>query len=312
MQFAGWLCRFAAFWCLLEAFNVGGSVEQRAARARRQRDRRAGAVHARRRGRAAGAAGEGLRLRRDRRGVLGRPADRDRGADLRASASASVVWIFRFSSFKEVIARGPRAARGGEGRGSGRRDPAAPPSSRIDGAALLAFLALRAVPGVEECRRPYRRAAAPHGAASRRCAGRGGMRVELRPRRSRATRTRRLAQLPELLDLDAPVGGDRGRASARPAASFTPGTRVPGCVERRRDRRPGRARRSRSRCARRARTRAGSSRRRASRCARPRGTITHLFPTLEAIAARARQRVRDAGARAARRCARSPARRSTA
>ena len=26
VQFAGWLCRFAAFWCLLEAFNVGGSV----------------------------------------------------------------------------------------------------------------------------------------------------------------------------------------------------------------------------------------------------------------------------------------------
>jgi uncharacterized membrane protein YbhN (UPF0104 family) len=26
VQFAGWLCRFGAFWCLLEAFNVGGSV----------------------------------------------------------------------------------------------------------------------------------------------------------------------------------------------------------------------------------------------------------------------------------------------
>jgi uncharacterized protein (TIRG00374 family) len=26
-QFAGWLFRFAAFWCLLEAFGVGGSVE---------------------------------------------------------------------------------------------------------------------------------------------------------------------------------------------------------------------------------------------------------------------------------------------
>src|SRR3954449_9383532 len=26
VQFAGWLCRFAAFWCLLEAFHVGGSV----------------------------------------------------------------------------------------------------------------------------------------------------------------------------------------------------------------------------------------------------------------------------------------------
>ena len=27
MQFAGWLFRFAAFWSLLEAFNVGGSVK---------------------------------------------------------------------------------------------------------------------------------------------------------------------------------------------------------------------------------------------------------------------------------------------
>src|SRR4051812_23878683 len=26
VQFAGWLCRFSAFWCLLEAFHVGGSV----------------------------------------------------------------------------------------------------------------------------------------------------------------------------------------------------------------------------------------------------------------------------------------------
>src|SRR5689334_3139348 len=26
VQFAGWLCRFGAFWCLLEAFHVGGSV----------------------------------------------------------------------------------------------------------------------------------------------------------------------------------------------------------------------------------------------------------------------------------------------
>ena len=27
IQFAGWLCRFAAFWFLLEAFNIGGSVK---------------------------------------------------------------------------------------------------------------------------------------------------------------------------------------------------------------------------------------------------------------------------------------------
>ena len=27
MQFAGWLFRFTAFWFLLEAFNIGGSVK---------------------------------------------------------------------------------------------------------------------------------------------------------------------------------------------------------------------------------------------------------------------------------------------
>jgi len=27
VQFAGWLFRFAAFWCLLDAFNIGGSVQ---------------------------------------------------------------------------------------------------------------------------------------------------------------------------------------------------------------------------------------------------------------------------------------------
>ena len=73
VQFAGWLCRFAAFWCLLEAFNVGGSVGNvllvlgvNAVAALRP-------VHARRRGRAAGAAGEGVRL-------AARPSPRTRSA----------------------------------------------------------------------------------------------------------------------------------------------------------------------------------------------------------------------------------------
>ena len=34
VQLGGWCFRFAAFWMLLEAFNVGGSVEERPARAR--------------------------------------------------------------------------------------------------------------------------------------------------------------------------------------------------------------------------------------------------------------------------------------
>ena len=56
--------RFVAFWFLLDAFRVGGSVRERPARVRRQPGRRRGAVHAWRRGRAAGAAAEGLRHER--------------------------------------------------------------------------------------------------------------------------------------------------------------------------------------------------------------------------------------------------------
>ena len=59
---------------------------QRAARARRQRGGGLRAVHPRRRRRAAGAAGEGVRRHRDGRdrgGLLGRPADRDRGVHVR-------------------------------------------------------------------------------------------------------------------------------------------------------------------------------------------------------------------------------------
>ena len=81
VQFGGWCFRFAAFWFLLDAFHIGGSVKNvllvlgvNAVAAVR-------AVHPRRRGRPAGVPGQGLR--RDGGGcdggrVLGRPADRDR------------------------------------------------------------------------------------------------------------------------------------------------------------------------------------------------------------------------------------------
>ena len=64
---------------------------QRAARARRQRRGGARALHARRRRRPAGAAGQGVRPhggRGDGRGVLGGPADRDRG-DLAGASGSS-------------------------------------------------------------------------------------------------------------------------------------------------------------------------------------------------------------------------------
>ena len=62
---------------------------------------------------------------------------------------ASVIWIFQFRSFKEVIAAGPRAARGGEGRATADRGARAtcPRARRSTAPALLAFLAHRAVAG---------------------------------------------------------------------------------------------------------------------------------------------------------------------
>jgi uncharacterized membrane protein YbhN (UPF0104 family) len=80
VQLAGWVLRFTAFWFLLSAFNVGGSVKNVLLVLG------VNAVAAGRRRRPAGAAGEGVRRlgeRRDGRGLLGRTADRDRGHDVR-------------------------------------------------------------------------------------------------------------------------------------------------------------------------------------------------------------------------------------
>ena len=81
VQFGGWLFRFAAFWFLLEAFNVGGSVRNVLLVLGVNAVAALVPFTPGRRRRAAGAAGEGLRRhgdRRDRRGLLGRAADRDR------------------------------------------------------------------------------------------------------------------------------------------------------------------------------------------------------------------------------------------
>ena len=86
VQLGGWCFRFAAFWMLLEAFNVGGSVRERAAGARRERRLGGGPVHAAGRGGATGAAHQGVRGHRAGRhggGLLGRAADRDRRAHVR-------------------------------------------------------------------------------------------------------------------------------------------------------------------------------------------------------------------------------------
>ena len=93
-----------------------------------------------------------------------------------------------------------------------------------------------------------------------------------------------LAQLSALLDLDAPAAEIADVLGRDPVLGFTPGLRVPG-GRRLRDRRPRGPRRSRSRCTP-ARTHAGRLVAAAGEpLARPRGSITHLFPTPEAIAA---------------------------
>jgi uncharacterized membrane protein YbhN (UPF0104 family) len=115
VQFAGWLCRFTAFWFLLDAFNVGGSVRnvllvlgvnvvaalvpftpggagvQQALLVQVFAGSATGATVA------AYSVGQQIAI----------------AAWTFAIGFAAIVWIFRFRSFKEVIAQG-RAARGAE------------------------------------------------------------------------------------------------------------------------------------------------------------------------------------------------------
>ena len=80
IQFVGWLFHFTAFFLLLEAFNVGGSVRDVLLVLGVDVDRRAGALHARRRRRPAAllvkVVGGPRRRRRGR--LLGRAAVRHR------------------------------------------------------------------------------------------------------------------------------------------------------------------------------------------------------------------------------------------
>jgi uncharacterized membrane protein YbhN (UPF0104 family) len=112
VQFAGWLCRFTAFWFLLEAFNVGGSVKNvllvlgvNAV---------AACVPF-----TPGGAGVQQALLVKVFGSGATVAAYSVGQQIAIAALtfliglASVVWIFRFRSFKEVIAAG-RAQREAE------------------------------------------------------------------------------------------------------------------------------------------------------------------------------------------------------
>jgi uncharacterized protein (TIRG00374 family) len=111
IQFAGWILRFTAFWCLLSAFNVGGSVKnvllvlgvnavaalvpftpggagvQQALLVKVFAGTAAGATVA------AYSVGQQIAI----------------GATTFACGFAAIVFIFRFRSFKEVIAAGREA-----------------------------------------------------------------------------------------------------------------------------------------------------------------------------------------------------------
>jgi uncharacterized protein (TIRG00374 family) len=111
VQFAGWILRFAAFWCLLSAFNVGGSVKnvllvlgvnaiaalvpftpggagvQQALLVKVFAGTAGGATVA------AYSVGQQIAI----------------GATTFACGFAAIVFIFRFRSFKEVIAAGREA-----------------------------------------------------------------------------------------------------------------------------------------------------------------------------------------------------------
>jgi uncharacterized membrane protein YbhN (UPF0104 family) len=112
VQFAGWLFRFAAFWCLLEAFHVGGSVSNvllvlgcNAVAALVPFT--------------PGGAGVQQALLVKVFGSGATVAAYSVGQQIAIAALtfgiglAAVVWIFRFRSFKEVIAAG-RAQREAE------------------------------------------------------------------------------------------------------------------------------------------------------------------------------------------------------
>src|SRR3954463_10129804 len=118
VQFAGWLCRFSAFWCLLEAFNVGGSV--RNVLLVLGVNAVAALVPF-----TPGGAGVQQALLVKVFGSGATVAAYSVGQQIAIAALtfalglASVIWIFKFRSFKEVIAAG-RAQREAE-----KADPAA-------------------------------------------------------------------------------------------------------------------------------------------------------------------------------------------
>ena len=294
MQFAGWLCRFAAFWCLLEAFNVGGSVSNvllvlgvNAVAALVPFT--------------PGGAGVQQALLVKVFGSGATVAAYSVGQQIAIAALTFLIGLFALtgSSASSPSRRSSRRAR----RSGRRRRPRKSPRDPARRGAAVRRRGAARLPGPADgagrggVRRTASTAAACRTARSSSCVA--------HPQRDGGVSH----DVTGLLDLDAPVGEI---ADAPRRARTSPGLRVPGCVDGGRDRRPGRARPADHGAGRPHARRAARRRRPARRWRRPRGTITHCFPTLEAIAARTRQRVRHAATPAATRCARSPASRSTA
>jgi len=154
----------------------------------------------------------------------------------------------------------------------------------FDGAGLLAFFAKRVVPGVEEAAGGvYRRSLRLAGGAgiAELSPAPGGMHVRL-DLDDAGDEDEALAQLAALLDLDADAPAIAQHLGRDPILGFTPGRRVPGAVD-------GyeiavRAVLGQQISLPAAATHAGRLVAAAGEpLARPRGGVTHLFPTAEAI-----------------------------
>ena len=147
----------------------------------------------------------------------------------------------------------------------------------FDGAAVFAFLAARVVPGVEEVYGDTYRRSLPGGSVVEVTLVPGAVHVDTDDPEA-------LAQVAALFDLEAPADEIAAVLGADPLLGFTPGRRVPGAVD-------GEEIAVRAVLGQQISIQAAATH--AARLVtaagapldRPRGTVTHVFPTTEAIAA---------------------------
>jgi AraC family transcriptional regulator of adaptative response / DNA-3-methyladenine glycosylase II len=146
-----------------------------------------------------------------------------------------------------------------------------PAQEPFDGRSLLAFLAARSVPGVEEVIGDTYRRSLPDGSVAEATVRADGIETDN-------------PALAGVFDLDAPAAEIAERLGRDPALRFTPGRRVPGVVD-------GYELAIRAVLGQQISIQAAATH--AARLvaaagapvAQPRGTVTHVFPTAEAVAA---------------------------